>query len=159
MLDDDGFFGPYQYQWWGLWLALGLLLLALVVGWWVFVARFSARRLPPAERAARRAAAVDLPSVRARYLGLVDEVEAAAAAGRLDDRAVHGRLSLLLRSFAHETAGVDTHVMTLADLRESDLPQLTGAVEEYYPPAFRPAYPGDARHAVATAREVITSWA
>jgi hypothetical protein len=159
VLDDKGFFGPYQYQWWLLWLILGLLLIALLAGWYVFVVRFSARRLPPSERAARRAAAVDLPSVRSRYLGLIDEVEVEAAAGRLDDRAVHGRLSLLLRFFVHETAGLDTHVMTLADLRESDLPQLAGAVEEYYPPAFRQAQPGDPRRAVATAREVVSSWA
>ena len=83
MLDDKGFFGPYQYPHWVLWLVLGLLLLALVAAWVVFVLRFSARRLPPAARRAAAQAVVDLPSVRLRYLGLIDEVEAASAAGRL----------------------------------------------------------------------------
>lgn len=160
MLDDNGFFGPYQYPLWGLWLALGLLGVALVVGWYVFVVRFSARRLPPAERSARRAARVDLPSVREKYLDLIDEVDRASADGRLDDRAVHARLSLLLRFFVHETEGVETHVMTLSDLREADLPSpLTGAVEQNYPPAFRRAHPGDPAGAVSTAREVVRSWA
>ena len=159
MLDADGFFGPWQYPLWGLWLALGLLLLGLVVAWVVFVVRFTARRLPPRDRALERAVRVDLPSVRARYLGLIDEVEEASVSGRLDDRAAHGRLSLLVRFFVHETAGVDTHVMTLADLRESDLPRLAGAVETWYPPVFRHDSPGDVRAAVATAREVVTTWA
>ena len=158
MLDDTGFFGPYQYQLWVLWLALGLLLLALVVAWFVFVLRFSARRLPPSARRAAADAAVDLPSVRLRYLGLIDEVQAESDAGRLGERAVHSRLSLLLRFFVHETAGADTHVMTLADLREADLPRVADAVEQWYPPAFAAQHPGDPRRAVDTAREVVRSW-
>ena len=158
MLDDTGFFGPYQYQLWVLWLALGLLLLALVVAWVVFVLRFSARRLPPSARRAAAAAAVDLPSVRLRYLGLIDEVQAESDAGRLGERAVHSRLSLLLRFFVHETAGADTHVMTLADLREADLPRVADAVEQWYPPAFAQQHPGDPDRAAETAREVVRSW-
>lgn len=158
MLDDNGFFGPYQYPGWVLWLVLGLLLVALVVAWYLFVLRFTACRLPKAVREARRGRMVDLPSLRDRYLGLIDEVAAASSSGRLDERAVHSRLSLLLRFFVHETNGVDTHVMTLADLRESDLPRLTGAVEQFYPPAFQRLHPGDPGRAVETAREVVRSW-
>jgi hypothetical protein len=158
VLDDKGFFGPYQYPHWVLWLVFGLVLLALVAAWVVFVLRFSARRLPPSARRAAAQAVVDLPSVRLRYLGLIDEVEAASAAGRLGERAVHSRLSLLLRFFVHETAGADTHVMTLADLREADLPQVADAVEQWYPPAFAERHPGDPGRAVETAREVVRSW-
>ncbi|ROS54621.1 hypothetical protein [Frigoribacterium sp. PhB24] len=159
MSGADDFFGPYQYPLWVLWLVLGLLGLALIAAWYVFVARFSARRLPPAQRAARAASRpASLADTKIKYLGLIDEVEAAAASGRLNDRGVHSRLSLLLRFFVHETNGVDTHVMTLADLRESDLPRLAGAVGQYYPPAFRPEQPGDPARAVATARDVVSSW-
>jgi hypothetical protein len=158
VLDDRGFLGPYQYQLWVLWLVLGLLLLALVAAWVVFVLRFSAGRLPPSARRAAAAAVVDLPSVRLRYLGLIDEVEAASRAGRLGERAVHSRLSLLLRFFVHETAGADTHVMTLADLREADLPHVADAVEQWYPPAFAQQHPGDPERAVETARQVVRSW-
>jgi len=155
----DDFFGPYQYPLWVLWLVLGLAGLALVVGWYVFVVRFSARRLPPAQRAALASARpADLLDTKKKYLALIDEVEAASADGRLSERGVHSRLSLLLRFFAHETNGVDTHVMTLADLRESNLPQLVGAVEQYYPPAFRLEHPGDPARAVATARDLVSSW-
>ncbi|MBF4599788.1 hypothetical protein ITJ55_03095 [Frigoribacterium sp. VKM Ac-1396] len=159
MSGADDFFGPYQYPLWVLWLVLGLVGLALVVAWYVFVFRFSARRLPPAQRAALAASRpADLADTKAKYLALIDEVETAATAGRLNDRGVHSRLSLLLRFFAHETNGVDTHVMTLADLRESNLPRLAGAVEQYYPPAFRLEEPGDTARAVATARDLVSSW-
>lgn len=159
MSGADDFFGPYQYPLWVLWLVLGLVGLALVAAWYVFVIRFSARRLPPAQRAARAASRpVALADTKAKYLALIDEVETAASSGRLNDRGVHSRLSLLLRFFAHETNGVDTHVMTLADLRESNLPRLVGAVEQYYQPAFRLEAPGDPARAVATARDLVSSW-
>lgn len=159
MLDDNGFFGPYQYQGWLLYAIVGVLLLALIAGWYVFVVRFTARRLPPEARLALRGRpAVDLPSLRARYLGLIDDVAVASDRGQLDERAVHSRLSLLLRFFVHETDGVDTHVMTLADLRETELPRLTGAVEQFYPPAFQRLHPGDPARALETAREVVRTW-
>jgi len=160
VLADNGFFGPYQYPGWVLWTALGLVLLLLVAGWFVFVARFTARRLPPEARLAlRREPPADLASLRSRYLALIDEIASASEEGVLDDRAVHSRLSLLLRFFVHETDGVDTHVMTLADLREADLPRLTGAVAQFYPPAFERLRPGEPAQALETAREVVRSWA
>jgi hypothetical protein len=160
VLADNGFFGPYQYPGWVLWTTLGLVLLVVVAGWYVFVARFTARRLPPEARVAlRERPPVDLPTLRARYLGLIDEIASASERGLLDDRAVHSRLSLLLRFFVHETDGVDTHVMTLADLRETGLPRLTGAVEQFYPPAFERLRPGDPATALEIAREVVRSWA
>ena len=158
MLDDDGFFGPWQYPLWILWLVLGLLALLLVVAWAVFVHRFSARRLPPAERARLRERPADPAEVRARYEQLIDEVERAWRDGRLGDRAVHGRLSLLVRFHAHELDGVDAHVMTLEDLKEARLPQLSGPVEQWYPPAFRAGASSDPGRAIATAREVVRSW-
>ena len=158
MLDDDGFFGPWQYPLWVLWLVLGLLALMLVVAWYVWVHRFTARRLPPTERDRLRERPVDPQEVQARYERLLDEVEGAWRDGRLGDRAVHARLSLLVRFHAHELAGVDAHVMTLEDLREARLPQLSGAVEQWYPPAFRPEHPGDPQQAIATARQVVRSW-
>lgn len=158
MLDDDGFFGPWQYPLWVLWLVLGLLLVALVVAWYVVVHRLTARRLPPAERARLRGRVVDPAEVRARYERLIDEVEAASVEGRLSDRGVHSRLSLLVRFHAHELGGGDAHVMTLEDLRAADLPAVTGAVEQWYPPAFRPEHPADPRAALARAREVVRSW-
>ena len=48
--------------------------------------------------------------------------------------------------------------MTLADLREADLPRVADAVEQWYPPAFAQQHPGDPEQAAETAREVVRSW-
>jgi hypothetical protein len=157
VLNDRGFFGPAQYPHFPVYLAAGILLLALVAGWYVFVIRFSRGRLPRTV-VAGPVPRPDLPALRAKYLAMIAEVESEHRAGRLSERAVASRLSLLLRFFAFESSGVDAQVMTLTDLRSADLPSVTGAVAQYYPPAFREQHPGDPDAAVATAREVVLSW-
>ncbi|AMM21131.1 hypothetical protein AX769_14525 [Frondihabitans sp. PAMC 28766] len=157
MLNDRGFFGPSQYQHFVLYLVIGALLVALVVAWYVFVVRFSRTRLPrPVVAGAAKPA--DLRQLVVKYSSMIDEVDAEFRAGHLTERAVAGRLSLLLRFFAFETSGVDAQVMTLSDLRVARLPTVTGAVEQYYPPAFRQQTASDAGRAVETAREVVRSW-
>ena len=157
MLSDRGFFGPAQYERFVLYVVVGVLLLALVAGWYVFVVRFSRTRIPrPVVAGATKPA--DLRLLKVKYSSMIDEVEAEHRAGRLTERAVAGRLSLLLRFFVFETSGVDAHVMTLSDLRVARLPAVTGAVEGFYPPAFRQQTDGDADSAVETAREVVRSW-
>jgi hypothetical protein len=157
VLNDRGFFGPAQFPHFPVYLVVGILLLALVVGWYVFVVRFSRGRFPrPVVDAAVKRP--DLPALRAKYLSMIDEVESEQSSGRLTERAVASRLSLLLRFFVFESSGVDAQVMTLTDLRRAALPGVTGAVEQYYPPAVRGDHPGDPAAAVATAREVVLSW-
>lgn len=157
MPSDRGFFGPVQYHWWIVYLVVGLLLVAAIAAWYVFVVRFSRSRLP-VEHRPRPARRPDLATLKAKYSGLIDEVDAERRDGRLDDRATHSRLSLLLRFFASETSGVDAQVMTLADLQRARLPQIAGAVAQYYPPSFRLDEPGDAAAAVSRAREVVREW-
>jgi hypothetical protein len=156
VLSDRGFFGPAQYERFVLYLVVGVLLLALIAAWYVFVVRFSRSRVPRPVVAG--VARVDLGTLQSKYAGMIDEVELDSAAGRLSERAVHSRLSLLLRFFAFEASGVDAQVMTLSDLRASRLPAVTGAVEQYYPPAVRQQHPGDTSAALQTAREVVWSW-
>jgi hypothetical protein len=156
VLSDRGFFGPSQYEGFVLYLVVGFLLLALVAAWYLFVVRFARSRFPRPQVAG--VARVDLRVVRAKYEALIDEVEAESRAHRLSERAVHARLSLLLRFFVFEASGVDAHVMTLADLRSERLPAVTSAVEQYYPPAFQKEQPGDPSAAARTAREVVHSW-
>jgi len=156
VLGDRGFFGAAQYERFAVYLVVGAVLVALVVAWYVFVVRFSRIRIPPVRPVRRRP--VDLVRLRAKYNDMIDEVVASRRAGVLTDRAVHSRLSLLLRFFAFEASGVDAQVMTLADLRASSLPSVTAAVEEYYAPAFRLEDDSDPETAIGTAREVVEAW-
>jgi hypothetical protein len=156
VLGDRGFFGAAQYERFVAYLAVGVLLVVLVACWYVFVVRFSGSRIPAVKPVRRRP--VDLGRLRRKYQGMIDEVEVKSAQGDLNDRAVHSRLSLLLRFFAFEASGVDAQVMTLEDLRESSLPAVAAAVEEYYPKAFRLEHDSDAERAIGTAREVVDAW-
>lgn len=157
MLTDRGFFGPAQYDRFVLYLVIGVLLLALVAAWFVFAVRFSRTRVPaPAIEPPKRRE--PLGRLQAKYGAMIDEVQAEWQAGRLTERAVHSRLSLLLRFFASEASGIDAQVMSLADLRRAPLPRVAGAVEHYYPPAFQKEHPGDPEAAVGLAREVVRTW-
>lgn len=149
-------FPPVGYSFW--WAALAAVVLLGVVAYYVLV--------PLLTRARERAEPTGvgwLPGetpleLRARYLGLVTEVEQSHARGELGARASHQRLSLLLRSYAYETTGLGAPRMTLADLRRARAVPLAGAVERLYPGAFREVERGGVAEAAALTRRVIDSW-
>ncbi|MEV7428677.1 hypothetical protein AB0N29_03595 [Nocardioides sp. NPDC092400] len=147
--------GPADYA--DGWLALAVLLLVAVVAWNAGVAWWGRPTrlpvVPPAQR-------VDVEAVRAAHLARLDRVEAAVRAGDLDLRSAHHELSATARSFVHETTDVPARHLTLAELRERDVPAVAAAVEVMYPPEFAP---GDAHaeaawgRALRLAREVVGS--
>lgn len=157
MPGGDTFFPPVQYQpWWGL---IGFLLLAIVVGWyvWVFVSTRASRAAVP--RVGQQAWMPGVPeAVRLRYLSLIDETRAAHAKGAIDTRQAHHQLSALVRSYVAERAGVRTEHLTLADLRTTPLTPLTEAVEKLYPGAFRAEYSGTVDQAATAAQRLVTTW-
>lgn len=150
------FIGPAQYQWyWGL---IGVLLIALVVAWWVFVL-VSTRRgrvAAPATPGPPSEAAVD--AIRRRYLGLIDETRAAYATGELDERDAFHQLSMLMRAYVEEREGTRTVTLTLRELRERELTPLSEAVARLYPGAFAPSSRGTVARAIDDARGLVTSW-
>lgn len=120
----------------GGWLVLAVVLAAAAVSWNVGVLVWGRpRRLAEAARPAPRDPAV----LRARYLELIDQVEADHARGLVDHREAHRRLSLASRGFVQELTGRTTLSMTLTDLRERDLSGLVAVVENAYPPVFSPS--------------------
>jgi hypothetical protein len=138
----------YATGWWVLAVGLVAAVLAWNLGvlWWGRPRRVAVTVTPRP----------DVRVLRERYLALIDQVEADHAAGRLEGREAHRRLSELSRGFVHEVTGRRTPAMTLADLRDQDLDRLVDVVEVAYPPAFGPDRPGapdaDQRLAVAADR-------
>jgi hypothetical protein len=147
------FFPPVQYN--GLWILLGLGLLALVVAWFVVVPLLTRAR-PIVSEAARRAAMA--PVVRANYLASIDEVVRAHQRGELTSRAAHQRLSALVRGYVHESSGYPASAMTLGELRRLNLPGLTGAVERFYPAEFGTDNSAAVTTSAADARRVVQDW-
>lgn len=158
MLGDDVDYNPLAQYWWG-WMAIALVLLALVVAWYVFV-WWSSRRATElvAVAAVESAPAPSREELRARYLALVDEVVAAFDAGQLSRRAAHRKLGTLVRFYAQETSGVRADVMTLDDLTQARLGAIAHAVAVYYPAEFARVENGDVHRSADVARRAVVSW-
>jgi len=154
MPGDNGYYAPVQYTL--LWPVLGLVLIALVIGWYVWMLAHVRRR---ARGSAPRPAPQPSPTVlRDRYLALIGEIERDHGDGALSTRRAHQRLGAILRMYAHESSGVRAQVMTLADLDRAGLAPLSRAVSAYYPVEFREAETGSVAEAATLARQVVTTW-
>ncbi|MGA7203026.1 MAG: hypothetical protein WBX27_00180 [Specibacter sp.] len=152
---ETAFYAPVGYPLW--WPLAGVGLVLACLGWtgWVLlqtrpgndadVPGFLAPRNPE--------------TVRARYLGVIGGICARHDAGGLTLRAAHGELSTAVRSFVYEMTGVKAQRMTLAELRERQLPLVADAVAAFYPAEFAVAGgPVDVASSAAFARNVVTSW-
>lgn len=147
------FYGPLLYSPWLLWLGLGLL--ALVAGWFLFV--FLSTRSPEVQ-AERYIPTSDLKTLQKEFLERINGVASDAHSGRLPARQAHQELSLVVRMFVQRASGVAAPRMTLAELQENGPPALVTAIARIYPGEFA-AYPQDEPAAAAeTAREVVRSW-
>jgi hypothetical protein len=153
--DNAGFYGPLQYS--PLWLWAGTGLLALVLGWYVFVL-LSTRTRPVPAAAPRFTPPSDINSLKEAYLLRIDAVVADAAAGRLTSRASHQELSLLVRKFTRDVTGVDAPRMTLAELASHPLPAAANAVGLLYPGEFGAEPLPPLARSAETARQAVLSW-
>ena len=142
------------------WLVIGLLLIVALVSWYVLVMWLTRKKKPHTIATLKPVDPVlpDIPALQKKYLALIDEIEQAYNSGQIKSRHTHQKLSLLLRFFAFECRGLRTHVFTLSDLRQVNLPKLTHAIERYYVPAFHDVEHGDPVAASTVAREVVTTW-
>lgn len=147
-------YGPFGYGPWWVLGALGMLLVAALYAFaWLWTRPRGILTPPPPPPVP-----IDVRSVKEKYLGMIEEVAAEHAAGDLGPRELAQRLSLVLRFFAHESTGVVAEVMTLRDLGDADLPAVEGAVAGYYPSSFRRAAKHDPDAAIASARQVVSTW-
>jgi hypothetical protein len=143
---------PIGYD--GAWLVVGIVIVGLVVVTILLILFVRTRRRPaPAPMSPG-----GLAGVKADYHARVSAIEAEFAAGALSARSAHHRLSAVVRSFGRAVSGVDAPVMTLTELQQSSLPQVTAAVAEYYPASFGVEDRSEISSAVLRARQVIESW-
>ncbi|POH58841.1 hypothetical protein [Arthrobacter glacialis] len=155
MPTDATFYAPVGYSPW--WPLAGAAILILCLGWFAWVWNST--------RAGAQAGVPDFVaprnpnSVRAKYWALISSIEENHDAGTLSARAAHLELSMAVRTFVHEMTGLKTQRMTLAQLREHQLPLVADAVELYYPGEFA----AHSEHltvagSAASARNVVGSW-
>lgn len=152
----DGYFPPTSYD--PIWAMLGVVILALVALWYVFVWWWSRRkhRMPP--RQPETNPILEAGRLKDKYYDLIEEVEEAWRRDELTTRAAHQKLGTLVRFFVFESSGRKAQVMTLEDLNQANLRSVADAVELYYPAEFAPLDQGDVPHSAGIAREVVGTW-
>ena len=154
MPGGETFFPPVQYS--PIWFMIGVVIIALVIGWYLFVLLLTRRRPDPVEFVG------SIPelttSVRDAYLGRIDEVGRRYAHGDVSYSQAHHELSALVRSFAAQARGVRAQFMTLDDLRRTPHHDLAATVERLYPGAFSGATDGSIDDATARASELVRRW-
>lgn len=157
MQADPGLYGPLQYS--PAWMWCGAALLALVVGWYIFVLATTgpAGRSKPGS-AGSRSALTDLPALKAAYLQRIHDVDREVAAGNLAERAAHQEISLLLRGFVRDATGVDATRMTHQDLARHPLPAAADVIEALYPAEFGPGPLPSVTASAARASEAVRAW-
>lgn len=158
MPSDTSPYPPFSYD--IVWTIVCVGAVVLLVGWYAAVVWIT-RRKPVRTVATLKPggiAPIDIPAMQTKYLGLIDQIERAYGAGEIRSRAVHQKLSVLLRFFAQEAHGLRAFSLTLGDLRATRYTQLTHAIETYYTPEFHAVREGDVNTALQTAREVVKTW-
>ena len=155
-MSGGSFYPPVQFS--PLWVILGVVLLVLVAGWIVFVLVFTRRRPQAVTGDPLPGIPYSVGTLRDTYLALIDDVGRAHAAGVLDYRQAHQRLSLIVREFAAQARGIRAQYMTLADLRALQLTPLSATVGELYPGAFSGIETGTVEDAADRARRLVGEW-
>jgi hypothetical protein len=154
MPGGSGFFPPVQYS--PVWLVIGVVILAVIAGWYLFVMLLTRRRPEPVNLVG------SIPelttTVREAYLTRIDEVGWRYRNGSVGFSDAHHELSALVRSFAAEARGIRAQYMTLDDLRATPHADLAETVEALYPGAFSGESRGSIDDATARARLLVDEW-
>ena len=137
-------------------LIIGIALLVLIVGWYVFVFRYTRERPATPERRGRRD---QWASLRSTTLEEVDAAEERYREGEVDLRSLHLDLNHILRTFANGRLRMDTSSLTVSELaRLEGTDRLTDLLSDYQEPAFAVDSDAEALSATNSARAVISQW-
>lgn len=98
---------------------------------------------------------IDIEALKAKYLAMIDEVEAQFNARKTKASVAHQQLSLIVRLFYYEALGFHADVLTLNDLKKSRHEHLTQIIEKYYPDEFDGLEKGSVANSANMARELI----
>lgn len=146
----------YQPQW--LVIAIGLVL--IVAAWIIFVLYRTRYRVQKTISNLKPEAVTqrDLGALKKKYSAFITQIEIDSRQRRINVRTTHQQLSQVVRLFAYEASGFRAQVMTLADIKKSNFPQLSEVIATYYPHEFKKISDGTGEDAIAKARQVVSSW-
>lgn len=142
-----------------LWLYIGLTIIAGIGCYYGLVLWFlRTQRIKLLANSKPAKPAVDLATLKQKYLTLIDECYQSYQRGETDLRGIHQGLSMTVRYFVYELYRFPAPRLTLADLQRSPYPTLTNIVSDYYLEEFARVEQGNAATAVAAAKAMIQQW-
>ena len=139
-----------------IWWWLGGLCIAIIIA--VLVLLYFLTRNPK-EKLVAKPQPPDLPAIRRKYLGLLNELVRQYNESHISERAAHSDLSAVVRAFAYEATGFVTQNMTLYEIEGTPYKELAEIIRYCYPVEF--AVDSDRRRfsdSLARAKEVVASW-
>jgi hypothetical protein len=147
---------PIQYRL--LWLIIGLAIVLLIGAWYAFALWHTRRKKPKSLDTLKQLSPSDLASLKAKYLGLIEELYQKFVRGEISLRQLHIELSMTVRSFVQEASFFPAPYLSLSELRGSPYPQLTKLISEYYPTEFAAIENGNAAGSTQAAKGLVQQW-
>lgn len=162
MSEIEDLYPPTQYV--GTWLliALGVIAAGIVIAY--LVLWFTRPRYELTKQTTESAPQVDgnaiTQALRHEYLGRIQEIDDAYAAGTIGPREANRRLSREVRQFVQDYSGFEAPVLGLNDLIAHGVPQpLVDALQRhYYPSIFGRTMVIDPVAGAEAGRLVVKSW-
>lgn len=137
------------------WLLLGLLLLAVIIAYFVWVTLLT-RRQTRLLRQQPATPPTDLATLSGQLRQRVDEIEQRARSGAIGQREATEELSRTVRKYVAAMTGIPADKMTLAQLQQSPLRGTADAVAKFYPAVFAADPPENFDESVRAARQVMS---
>lgn len=97
-------------------------------------------------------------SIKQRYYGFLDELEANCRNNKISNRKAYQELSKITRYFVYEITGVKVHNYTLQEIERTNISSLYYLINECYMPEFSIDKNGDIYGSITKARKVIEEW-
>ena len=129
---------PLEYSAFWIWIALAILLASFILfGVALYFLRKNLHRAETAPKAPLLDPFDD--SARTQCIEMIHKILAEYCAHNIDKRTGYQQLSRVIRTFVHDTTGVDVEKSTLKEIKQMQIPHLARLIEECYIPEFAEA--------------------
>ncbi|MBR5336971.1 MAG: hypothetical protein IK152_03210 [Lachnospiraceae bacterium] len=127
---------PFEYDLWVIILGIVLIALSLLLFVRIIISirkREKKSRIIPEYKPATP---MEVYGARDRAISRIQRIMDDFREKRITKREGYQKLSLVIRSFVHDTTGINVEVRTLEEIKTLGMPGLNALIEEYYMPEF-----------------------
>lgn len=100
----------------------------------------------------------DREQIKARYVRMLNELEARCRNRKVSNRRAYHELSKITRNYVYETTGVKVQNYTLDEIKGTNMAGLYNVVSDCYAPEFSIDKNGDIYSSIVKARKVVEGW-